>query len=324
MTTGERSVHVCGMSRSGTTLVTTMLDAHPSVSMGYELMPADLPSVSDLLRAVRDARSATDGSARRVGNHLKDAGFPSAGVFVKRAARACVEPDAFVEMLESLRDAGVTALDGMAERRLISREVVRRKMRVEGTSIGGHKIGADLAGPMLRDEPDAVIVFVIRDPRDVAASQQSRGFTNDMESPRGSDLVALGITSATGGDRALRNARRRSGGHDASDHGDARAGRRSSDAGSRVIEGECAILIGSTRERGQSPAADLPQQHRTSRGGIVVNGLRPAQQALWSPTRGVRLCTRQGRASGDLNLTRVCFLITITITVAVHGIVARQ
>jgi len=182
MTTGERSVHVCGMSRSGTTLVTTMLDAHPSVSMGYELMPADLPSVSDLLRAVRDARSATDGSARRVGNHLKDAGFPSAGVFVKRAARACVEPDAFVEMLESLRDAGVTALDGMAERRLISREVVRRKMRVEGTSIGGHKIGADLAGPMLRDEPDAVIVFVIRDPRDVAASQQSRGFTNDIRS----------------------------------------------------------------------------------------------------------------------------------------------
>ena len=46
MNSDVRWIHVCGMSRSGTTLLTSMLDAHPGISMGYELLPAGLPALA--------------------------------------------------------------------------------------------------------------------------------------------------------------------------------------------------------------------------------------------------------------------------------------
>ena len=38
-----RHAFVCGYSRSGTTLLATILDSHPRISMGYELVPTGLP-----------------------------------------------------------------------------------------------------------------------------------------------------------------------------------------------------------------------------------------------------------------------------------------
>lgn len=43
----------CGISRSGTTLVTTNLDSDPQASMGYELMPQNLPEPTVAAEAIR-------------------------------------------------------------------------------------------------------------------------------------------------------------------------------------------------------------------------------------------------------------------------------
>ncbi len=48
-------IFACGMSRSGTTLLTTILDSHPDISMGYELLPVDLPAVADTIKLLDSA-----------------------------------------------------------------------------------------------------------------------------------------------------------------------------------------------------------------------------------------------------------------------------
>lgn len=56
-----RHVIACGYSRSGTTLLTTILDAHPSVAMGYEILPNPLPPLVEsvaLLDRANDSPSA--------------------------------------------------------------------------------------------------------------------------------------------------------------------------------------------------------------------------------------------------------------------------
>ena len=77
-------VFTCGMSRSGTTLLTTILDSHPDISMGYELLPHELPPTAQLIELIRSAREEAGDHPRRCGNLIKGWGYNSAGVFVKR------------------------------------------------------------------------------------------------------------------------------------------------------------------------------------------------------------------------------------------------
>lgn len=53
-----RHVFACGMSRSGTTLLATILDSHPAISMGYELLPAGLPPLAESISLLREAVAA--------------------------------------------------------------------------------------------------------------------------------------------------------------------------------------------------------------------------------------------------------------------------
>ena len=177
-----RWIHVCGMSRSGTTLLTSMLDAHPGISMGYELLPAGLPSTIQFAKEIRDAVDATDGSARAVGNRLKESGLASSGVFVKRAARALLTPSDLEAILRRLSEEGRGSLRSLGARRELSEQVVLAKMAKEGTSIGGHKVGPRVARSIGARAMDTSIVYIVRDPRDVAASQRERGFDFDMRS----------------------------------------------------------------------------------------------------------------------------------------------
>ena len=177
-----RWIHVCGMSRSGTTLLTSMLDAHPGISMGYELLPAGLPGTIELAEAIHDAINVTDGSARAVGNRLRKSGLAPSGVFVKRAARALVSPTDLEAILRRLAEQGRGSLGNLASQREISEEIVRAKMEKEGTTIGGHKVGPHVARSIGVRAKDTSIVYIVRDPRDVAASQRERGFDFDMRS----------------------------------------------------------------------------------------------------------------------------------------------
>ena len=54
-------VFACGYSRSGTTLLTTILDSHPDIAMGYELMPLGLPPLAEAIRTIELAAGASSG-----------------------------------------------------------------------------------------------------------------------------------------------------------------------------------------------------------------------------------------------------------------------
>ena len=54
-------VFTFGISRSGTTLLTTILDSHPDVSMGYELLPI---GIDDAEKASNDILTSGPADAR--------------------------------------------------------------------------------------------------------------------------------------------------------------------------------------------------------------------------------------------------------------------
>ena len=61
----------CGMSRSGTTLLATVLDSHSQVSLGYELIPPKLPSPRQLMSIVEDTLVLCNNDVEKCGAELR-------------------------------------------------------------------------------------------------------------------------------------------------------------------------------------------------------------------------------------------------------------
>ncbi len=171
---------VSGVSRSGTTLLAAMLDAHPAVSMGYELMPTDLPpdavAAERLAAAIREHGDDSLAAARRLGNALRDSGDEAFGRFVKRAARCRVSP-------AELRGLLADGVDVSATTRSIalSAAVVERKRRSEGSRVVGWKLSVTARPQLPADWRRPVFLCLVRDPRDVAESQRRRGMSTSVE-----------------------------------------------------------------------------------------------------------------------------------------------
>jgi hypothetical protein len=165
----------CGISRSGTTLLTTILDSHPDVSMAYELHGASLPPAATLIDLLDQAIAEAGPDAGEVGDLLRRRGEDAAGRFVKRGARALIGPADLRQIVVDVAAAEPDLNRPQARERLAD-AVIARKMELEGTKIGGYKIGPEQARAALARLPDCAVVFIVRDPRDVVSSQQERGF----------------------------------------------------------------------------------------------------------------------------------------------------
>lgn len=171
-------IMVGGMSRSGTTLLVTILDSHPGVSMGYELLPAALGDLHTCADRLEDA-ARQDPSYKSVAERLKSENYPTLAGFVKRAHRTLVEPPELASIIRKVASEGVEP-DSFEARILLSREVVHAKRRLEGASRAGYKLNA----PSIRAFDDVsrtrdaapAYVFITRDPRDVVASHRVNGF----------------------------------------------------------------------------------------------------------------------------------------------------
>lgn len=75
---------LCGISRSGTTLLATILDSHPNISMGYELLPVDLPPVAETVQLLDSAIPECDGDSEACGDRLRPQGHKTLGTFVPK------------------------------------------------------------------------------------------------------------------------------------------------------------------------------------------------------------------------------------------------
>lgn len=177
---------VRAMSRSGGTLVVTILDSHPDVAMSYELYPSLLEledgSPGGLARVIAQLRPRR---GSRFANQVEN---PRFATFLKRLPRGGLAPDDIVEVFETHIADGKGVATAADRIRLMERCALWKADR-EGKPRWGFKC----LGPYddyLEPYPQASFVNVIRDGRDVLASQLLQ-----MKGPRDVARVANGWAS---------------------------------------------------------------------------------------------------------------------------------
>ena len=174
-----KHVFVCGYSRSGTTLLTTILDSHPRISMGYELMQA-IPPLPDSIKALRRAR-------RRDEKHptlilRDDESTYDLGTYLIHANWALVGLNELIRIFKRLNEEQeITEVRTMRDQARVALAVVERKRKKEGADLSGYKVLTSRFGVFDRNFPGSAFVLIVRDPRDVVASQLARKFDRSVE-----------------------------------------------------------------------------------------------------------------------------------------------
>jgi hypothetical protein len=164
------------MSRSGGTLMVTILDAHPDVAMSYELYPnllsrcdvADGPSSAGLSRDLAAASSLKTAAAATADRGLS--------VFITRCQRGGLDRGDLLDLLEAHRADGLDL--GTPENRL---RFIERCCQAKMHKVGKRRWGLkctndyDLYRKLFSESH---FLNMVRDGRDVLASQRTVGHFN--------------------------------------------------------------------------------------------------------------------------------------------------
>lgn len=178
--THDPMVMVAGMSRSGTTLLTTVLDAHPEIACGAELIPSPMSSIRDVREALNGAMEVS-GDFSEVGRHLRQSGNREAGLFFVRCYRAGVTCSELQEALKILEMKLPNGAMRLGERLLVAQTIMEQRAIREDAAICGFKYTSsapDIAHAYL---PGARLLGIIRDPFDVVLSHKKREFNRTVE-----------------------------------------------------------------------------------------------------------------------------------------------
>lgn len=160
-----------GEGRSGTTLLSLVLNAHPEIACGPELHfrgPVDLGGyVLDLL----DRRRGLDADGWEALRRDPDS-YPGFH-FVNRCHRCGIDPETLRELVVSARRTTGGDLVGFGDRACLIDAIGEHMRRSEAASRWGIKVMTDLRiiDRYVECWPEAVVVHLVRDGRDVAASQ---------------------------------------------------------------------------------------------------------------------------------------------------------
>lgn len=165
-------IFIGGDHRSGTTLLSVMLDAHPDAVCGPEIDFLDPPNLGPhVLECIR-LLAAADPAVLGAGVDTADPRWQPGVQFVKQCHRFGIEPGELRAVVaEQVRESGSDIATFDARCGLMDRLGEFRR-RTAGTPRWGLKIQRLVAdcGSLARQWPAARFVHVVRDGRDVAAS----------------------------------------------------------------------------------------------------------------------------------------------------------
>ena len=166
----DNPVFVRGMSRSGGTLMVTLLDAHPDIAMAYEFYPSLLLEAdsTDIYAVIATLEKTAD--LRRAAIKMPTSGLAN---LVKRAPRARLDNAGLAKQLRAHLSAGL-GFSEPADRLRFIESCGLHNMHRAGKSIWGAKCGTNF-DDYAALWPKAKFVNIIRDGRDVLASQLNTG-----------------------------------------------------------------------------------------------------------------------------------------------------
>ncbi|SKA71564.1 Sulfotransferase family protein [Paucidesulfovibrio gracilis DSM 16080] len=170
----------CGMSRSGTTLLTTIFDSHSNVSMGYELIPAVMPGPEQLVEILRQGTALSGGDFSNTGKLLRRSGYAQEGLFFTRCYRAGLEEDEMLQVLEEMARAGMKEIATFQDRLFTAWIASRVGATKRKADRYGFKLNISSVEKAYTFFPHGRLIYILRDPRDVVASHLQRKFNRTI------------------------------------------------------------------------------------------------------------------------------------------------
>lgn len=171
----DSPIFVRGYSRSGGTLMVTILDAHPEIAMSYELYPnllapedGDNIDIREIIGILESSRNNKTGAKKISTKNL--------GTFIIRCSRGGLSNKDVARLLNEHLADGLDFSDVRGRMKFIERCCVE-KMKKEGKSRWGLKCNNQYSD-YVSIWPDAYFLNMIRDGRDVLASQLNTGSFN--------------------------------------------------------------------------------------------------------------------------------------------------
>lgn len=164
----DQPIFVRGLSRSGGTLMVTLLDAHPEVAMSYELYPT-LLDVEDGQPESLMRIADTIAKARNVKQAAKQLEHDGLRIFLSRCPRGGLDHRDVARIIEQHARDGLS-LCSVVERLNLIEKCCKAKMMAMGKPRWGLKCN-NRYRDYLALWPKAFFINVLRDGRDILASQ---------------------------------------------------------------------------------------------------------------------------------------------------------
>ncbi len=163
------------MSRSGTTLLSCVLDAHPSIAAGAELIPTDIPDLTQLRDVVEKAlEESADFS--ETGRYIRRNIDKAMGSNVVRCYRAGATASDLLETIDQFLDSGLRSVTSFEDRFSFAVAIIERRRQREGKRFGSFKLNTPTLLPVLETYPAAFVVCLVRHPADVVHSHIKNNF----------------------------------------------------------------------------------------------------------------------------------------------------
>lgn len=167
---------VGGLSRSGTTLLSAVLDAHPDIAAGAELIPKPDTQLAGLAADIKRSRELADDFCV-AGKLLRaDGGNGDHASILTRCYRAGLSSGDAEETVAEFLNAGVGSLQSFKERLFFAVALMSKRASREKAAFGSFKLNAPNIGEPLDWLPETYVIALVRSPIDVVESHLRNNF----------------------------------------------------------------------------------------------------------------------------------------------------